>query len=173
MNSIELRNQKLAELRAQKSRGLRKSAILNTEVGLNPDRMKSNPEAVLEVTLESPKNQDYSLKTQDLPQEPMPKPETEDRPEPIPSIQSKKSPDTRLDQLKHQYDHKKFTSDKNQSEIQDLQRIIQCKKQNISNALSLINGYNKEKQEIYPEIQAILEKQALIRRKYNEKVKNI
>ena len=156
MNSLDIRNQKLAELRAQKAKGIRRpiAAIEHLPQKAFIPVLEETP-----ILTESPKDP-FSYNPQAL-EEPF-KPPTEAPP--IADL------DPQLTKLKHEFTAKKAISDRNQQEISMLQSLIQSKKTSITVHLQKIQTFHKEKQEIQSEISNLLHSQSSIRRSYTEKV---
>lgn len=150
MNSLDLRNQKLAEFRAQRAKGIKRSVIISQHPDYESSSINSH-----QPPLSEPESINSEVKgllfTEDLQENLLKTAENPGLSEiPLQSTQTENNP-------------------KN-SEISDLLALISSKKQKISTLLHTAKSLFKEKQSIYLETKTILDQQSTIRKNYNEKV---
>lgn len=149
MNSLELRNQKLTELRKQKEIGIKKIPLFR-EIGLKSEASISNsltPDDNLSTEAQISSIPGSSLLPQSIEPSPTNIPPQDFVPNNTPSLTSSKK-----------------------QEIDQLQSLILSKQQSILSLQAQKSSLLTENNEIRQSVQGILEKQAAIRQQYTSKV---
>lgn len=175
MNSLEIRNQKLAELRAQKAKGIRRPITVieqlpKREVEEEEKNKKKEKEIEIEIEKDLALGSEVEEKVGDVAKELKKDLELLQAFEPLPSGLVQPSEQPKILKLKSEFAAKKQASDKNQQEIAYLQGLIHSKKSNIASILTSLKSYEQEKHEIQLEVTQLLSQQSQIRSSYSCKV---